>query len=308
MTGYPPPGHRPARRDSAARWRRNRLAACDSGAFEAAAIAAATLSIADVAVTEGHAGTTNAVFTVTLTNPNAFTITVNFATADDTATSPGDYQAQAGTLTFTPGGPMTQTITVPINGDTTLGPGERFAVNLSGATNALIGKSQGSGTIRNDDATGFSITDVIQTEGNAGTTNVVFTVTLSGATALPASVTFATANGTATGGAACASGVDYQAAGGTLQFPVGTTTQTVTVPVCGDTAVEPDETFFVNLSGATNATIADNQGQGTITNDDATAQADLPDHERPARRASWTVQPRSTRSRSPTTGRRRPRA
>ncbi|MFL6245050.1 MAG: kelch repeat-containing protein, partial [Thermoanaerobaculia bacterium] len=63
---------------------------------------------------------------------------------------------------------------------------------------------------------------------------------------------------------------DYLASSGTVTFPMGTTTQTITIKVKGDNSLEPNETFFVNLSGATNATIADAQGQGTITNDDTT--------------------------------------
>src|SRR5262249_51902646 len=61
---------------------------------------------------------------------------------------------------------------------------------------------------------------------------------------------------------------DYQASSGTLSIPAGQTTGTITVPVNGDRLGEPDETFFVNLSGATNATIADRQGVGTIADDE----------------------------------------
>ncbi len=82
-------------------------------------------------------------------------------------------------------------------------------------------------------------------------------------------VQFATANGTATTG-----DNDYQSTSGTLTFTPGQTSKTVTVKVVGDTKVESNETFFVNLSNAVNATIADNQGVGTINNDDQ-AQPDL---------------------------------
>jgi len=85
------------------------------------------------------------------------------------------------------------------------------------------------------------------------------------------SVNFATANVSATGGAQCVAGgnVDYVTTTGTLTFPAGTVTpQHITVPVCGDLTVEPNETFRVNLTNATNATIGDGQGQGTITNND----------------------------------------
>src|SRR6185503_2353221 len=85
---------------------------------------------------------------------------------------------------------------------------------------------------------------------------------LSTASAQQITVDFATVNGTAT------AGTDYTAATGTLTFAPGVTSQQITVAVTGDTLNEANETFFVNLSGAINATITDPQGQGTINNDD----------------------------------------
>jgi hypothetical protein len=108
----------------------------------------------------------------------------------------------------------------------------------------------------------LSIGDVTVTEGNAGTTNALFTVSLSAASNSTVTVNYATADGTATAGS------DYVAGTGTLTFPPGTTSQTLGVAVNGDTAIESAETFFVNLHGASNATITDGQGQGTILNDD----------------------------------------
>jgi photosystem II stability/assembly factor-like uncharacterized protein len=111
----------------------------------------------------------------------------------------------------------------------------------------------------------LSINDVSVPEGNAGTAAATFGVTLSTASPLTVTVAYATANGTATAGS------DYVAASGTLTFPPGATTRSIPVTVNGDTLVEPNETFFVNLSAATNATIADAQGVGTINNDDFVA-------------------------------------
>jgi len=75
-------------------------------------------------------------------------------------------------------------------------------------------------------------------------------------------VNYATADGTATAGS------DYVAANGVLTFLPGTTSQPITLTVKDDTVVEADETFFVNLSGAVNAAIADGQGQATIVDED----------------------------------------
>jgi hypothetical protein len=108
----------------------------------------------------------------------------------------------------------------------------------------------------------LSIGNVTVTEGNAGTTSATFNVTLSPVAPATATVAFATANGTA------AAGTDYVASSGTLTFNPGNTVKTVTVLVNGDTTVEGNETFFVNLSAPSGATISDNQGQATITNDD----------------------------------------
>jgi methyl coenzyme M reductase subunit C len=108
----------------------------------------------------------------------------------------------------------------------------------------------------------LSINDVSLTEGNAGTTNFTFTVSLSQASGQPVLVQYATADGTATAGS------DYTATSGTLTIPAGQTSGTIVVSVNGDTDVEPNETFFVNLSNPSGATIADNQGQGTILSDE----------------------------------------
>ncbi len=103
-------------------------------------------------------------------------------------------------LTFTPG-QTSKTVTVLVNGDTTNEANETFFVNLSGAANANITDGQGQGTILNDDgAPALSISDVSVTEGNSGTVNAAFTVSLSPASGQTVTVNYATANGTATAG------------------------------------------------------------------------------------------------------------
>jgi hypothetical protein len=100
------------------------------------------------------------------------------------------------------------------------------------------------------------------TEGNTGTRTATFTVTLSAASSQTVTVASATSNGTATAGS------DYQATSGTLTFSPGQTSKTITVIVNADRLAEPNETFVVNLSGATNATTADGQGVGSIVDDE----------------------------------------
>ena len=114
-------------------------------------VPAASLTVNDVSVTEGHTGTTQATFTVTLSPANATqAVTVSYATANGSATAGSDYGAANGTLTFDPS-VATRTISVTINGDTTSEPNETFFVNLSQPVNAVIGDAQGTGTIANDD-------------------------------------------------------------------------------------------------------------------------------------------------------------
>src|SRR5206468_2292528 len=111
----------------------------------------------------------------------------------------------------------------------------------------------------------LAVNDVTVTEGDSGTVNATFTVSLSAASGQTVTVQAATANGTATAPA------DYTAVGlTTLTFAPGQTSQSLTVLVNGDTLDEADETFLVNLSNPSNASISDGQGVGTITDDDGT--------------------------------------
>jgi uncharacterized protein YhjY with autotransporter beta-barrel domain len=222
------------------------------------------LSINDVTLAEGNAGTTNFTFTVSLSAPaGPGGVSFDIATANGTATAGVDYVAQSLTGQTIPAGSSTYSFTVLVNGDALNEPSETFFVNVTNVTGAVVVDGQGVGTVTNDDpAPSLSIDDVTVVEGNAGTINAVFTVSLNAASGQTVTVNYATADGTATQPA------DYTAASGTLTFTPGQTTRTITVLVNGEVVPEANETFFVNLSGATNATIADNQGVGTITNDD----------------------------------------
>jgi hypothetical protein len=108
------------------------------------------------------------------------------------------------------------------------------------------------------------------TEGNNGNPSMTFTVTLSSASSQTVTVNYATANGTATAGS------DYTTTSGTLSFSPGQTSHTVSVTTLGDFTPEANETFFVNLSNPTNATIADAQGLGTIQDNDGTMTVTAP--------------------------------
>ncbi|MBR1216351.1 VCBS repeat-containing protein, partial [Bradyrhizobium sp. JYMT SZCCT0180] len=235
-----------------------------------AAPVAGSVAISDVIITEGNNGSRIETFTLTRTGGNA-AFDVNFATADGSATAAdGDYVAKTGSVHFD-AGVNTQTISIVVNGDTKVEANESFNVNLSGVTNgATVAKAQGLSTIVNDDAApvagSLSIGDVTITEGDNGTRTATFTVTRTGGSAA-FDVHYATQASSASG----ADG-DYVAKGGDLHFDAGVNTQTISIVVNGDTKVEANETFNVNLSDATNgATIANAQGVGTIVNDDVAA-------------------------------------
>ncbi len=164
-----------------------------------------------------------------------------------------------------------------VNGGVALDPGP-YRLQVCGTTSiidwaghVLDGDGNGTGGddfIRNFEiASGavplISIDDVAVVEGDVGTTDATFTISLSTTTASQVTVNWATSGGTAT------SGVDFLAGGGTATFPPHTLIQTVTVLVVGDLEPEIDEGYTVELSSPVNAAIGDGSGAGTIIDDDA---------------------------------------
>jgi len=224
-------------------------------------------SIADNSITEGDGGSSNLSFTVTLSAAASGTVTIAYATTDGTATTAdGDYTATSGTLTI-PAGQTSGTISVPVLGDTAYEADETFTVTLSNPSGATLGTSSATGTITNDDSLTISIADASVAEGDGGSKNLSFTVTLSAADHGTVTVEYATADGTAT----TADG-DYTATSGAIMIlSAGPTSVTINVPVLGDTAYEADETFTVTLSNPSGATLGTSSATGTISNDDSLA-------------------------------------
>ena len=116
-----------------------------------------------------------------------------------------------------------------------------------------------------------SVGDASAAEGDSDSTTLTFTVTLSEPAGQPVTVSYSTANGTAT-----AAGADYTPTVGTLTFAAGETVKTVSVAVTGDTMVELDEQFTLNLSAPVNAVIGDGVGVATIVNDDVDTAPSTP--------------------------------
>ncbi len=138
------------------------------------------LSINDVTVTEGNAGTVMANFTVSLSSPAGVGgVTFDIATADNTATTANnDYVLRSLTGQTIPSGSSTYSFAVTVNGDTTVEPNETFFVNVTNVTGANVLDGQGQGTINNDDV---AITLIHDVQGPGATSPLVGnTVTVSG--------------------------------------------------------------------------------------------------------------------------------
>ena len=220
-------------------------------------------------MTEGDSSESNAVFSVKLSRAADATATVSYATADGTATAGTDYQTARGTLTFA-AGTTSKRITVVVNGDTVDEDDETFTVTLHSPSQATLADATAIGNIIDDDAPAItpelSIADTTVTEGDSGGHDAVFTVRLSAAASKTVTVSYRTADDTAT------AGTDYQAASGALEFQLGQTLKRVTVVINGDTVDEADERFTVTLHNASNATLADASATGTIIDDDETSE------------------------------------
>lgn len=233
----------------------------DIGAFE---IVTPTISIADISQVETNAGTTVFEIVVSLSNANVDEVTVDFETSNGTAIAGIDYAFTTGTVTFSPG-ETTQIIEVIVNGDTEVEDHETFFVNLFNAVGAQIGDDQSQGTILNDEAS-ISISNVTLDEGPVGTTTSFnFIVSLASPVVDVVTVDLQTMDGSA-----LLADLDYEALPlQTITFNPGETSKMVTVLVNGDSNIEVDETFTVELSNASsNATITTATGTGTIENDD----------------------------------------
>lgn len=197
------------------------------------------------------------------------------ANGGSSCSTPGvDYITASGTLTFADGD-TSESFGVTICDDSVFEGNENFGVQLSNAMGgATIGAANQASVIiqDNDAAPTISINDVSIAEGESGFAILTFTVSKSGATELAASVNFQSSDITATSsvGQTCGTPlIDYEGVSGGLTFQPNETTQPINVAICGDVAAEANETFRITLSGASNATISDNEGIGTITDNEA---------------------------------------
>jgi O-acetyl-ADP-ribose deacetylase (regulator of RNase III) len=224
-------------------------------------------------VTEGNSGTTESLFTVNLSKISTAVVSVDYQTADETATTAdNDYIASSGTLTFQPG-ETSKTIKVKIQGDTKFEANQTFKINLSNPNNVTLDKKSSTVTIVNDDAQPvIKINNVRQREGNQNFSPFEFSVNLSNSSDETITVDYATIDESA-----MAAKDDYLPSQGTLTFNPGETSKTIVVNVKGDTKYEENETFRVRLTNPTKASlmVTDTNGVGTIVNDEGASGADF---------------------------------
>ena len=215
------------------------------------------LSIDDAPpVREGEA----AEFVVRLSAASGAAVTVSYSTEDGTAVADSDYTSTSGMLRFE-AGETSKTIAVPTIEDATAEETEGFTVQLSDPAGATVADGTATGTITDDDAPpGLSIDDAPPVrEGEAAE----FVVRLSAASGAAVTVSYSTEDGTAVAGS------DYTSTSGMLRFEAGETSKTIAVPTIDDATAEETEGFTVQLSDPAGATVADGNGTGTITDDDA---------------------------------------
>ena len=252
----------------------------------------------EVNLTSSHYSTNEGTplqFDIQLSEAALTDVVVDYTSADITAVAGQDYSTPSGQVTIL-AGDTTASIYVVTTQDSVYEDDETLQVVLTAATGAQLGPvAIAVGTIINDDSlpvVGF-VTDVSFTEDNAiqispprdmtgdGIADTAyvygesarFIVRLTGNSALPVSVVYAIADGTATGVTSCPSypgntAEDYQQASNTLTFAPGVTSKTIRVRFCPDDQIEPDETFTVTLSNPVGATLGTDTATGTIIDND----------------------------------------
>ncbi|MDM8561960.1 Calx-beta domain-containing protein [Candidatus Marithioploca araucensis] len=203
-----------------------------------------------------------ATITATLSNPSYQNVTANIAFSG-TAIAGTDY-SKSDSIVIAAGN-TSNTMDITGTNDALDETNETAVVDITTVTNGTehTTPQQVTATITDDDLPPTLLINDVSVAENTGL--AAFTVSLSTASGLTVTVDYATSNGTAT-----TADSDYVAVGSTtLTFTPSQTTKTVNVTVNGDSTYESDETFNVDLSSPSNATITDNQGTGTITNDDS---------------------------------------
>jgi hypothetical protein len=241
-----------------------------------------TVSISPTTISqpEGNSGTTAYTYTVSLSNPSSQIVTVNYSTNDGTATvADGDYIDNDGILTFNPGNPLSQEITVLVNGDIKIEPDKTFTLKLTETTGSAILGNQNTATltILNDDVQlNFNAANYTVREDGTAVTDVIITRT--GRTTGTVGATLNFDNGTATGCPCPPASVTYDFYNGAFAFTLGDNeiskiirvedaklAGSNAIRIRNDSKVEGDETFTINLTNPTGGATIGNQNNATVT-------------------------------------------
>ncbi|MGF1578000.1 MAG: beta strand repeat-containing protein, partial [Gemmataceae bacterium] len=234
----------------------------------------ASVSIASIDATrsEGDAGQTDFTFTVTRSGDISSMVVVDYSVSGSNGNSAdgSDFVGgmfPTGAVTFNPNETI-ETITIPVNGDTSVELDEKFTVTLSPPTGVSVGNGSADGLIENDDSSLLiASVNAFQAEGDSGTTSFTFVVVRTGDLSTTATVDF-DVTGSGTDFATADDFVGGMFPSDTLTFNPTDAIEMITIPVQGDTEVELNEQFFVTLSGASGVTISNPMAVGLILNDD----------------------------------------
>jgi parallel beta-helix repeat protein len=206
------------------------------------------------------------VISVTRSEGSTGASSVHYETVNDTATAPSDFTATSGTLSFADG-EVVKTFSVPLQLDASGEGTETFKVQLSQPTGgAGLGAQSVADVMLFDYQQSFPgtfVTGGAITEGDSGTKDLAFTVTVT-PTNVPVDVKLHTVDGSAKAGS------DYDAKTFQLTFQPGDAPKTIFVPIHGDTAIEGNEVFYVEVTSVSLGYVGDH-GEGVILDDDAAA-------------------------------------
>jgi uncharacterized delta-60 repeat protein len=219
--------------------------------------------VSNISVTEKDITDTLIQIPVRLNRRYVETVTINYSSADSTATNGLDYGGVSGTLTFLPGDTL-EFIPLNIRGDRIDESNEIIKLSYFGIVNATPASATSRVTITDNDVLpAVQFTNLSIAEGNSGgLTSLGLQVRLSRAYPLPVTVSYATEDSTAV------NGDDYTGISGTIVFAPEETLQTINLPVNGDYITEGSEIIKLRFTNPLNATVSTTPSRITLTNDD----------------------------------------
>jgi len=221
------------------------------------------VTVGDLVVDEASG---QASFAIILNRPSTSTVSLSYATQNGSAVAGSDYVATSGSLNFA-AGETVKIVTVALTNDAVAEASESLDLVVSNLVGATTLDASATAIIGANDATAVFAPrlSVSAAVGLENASYLEFVVALDAPATTAVTVDYTTANGDASG-----FGNDYYGLAGTLTFAVGETIKTVRIPIINDTSAEPTQSFFFNLSDATNATIVGASATGTIIDNDTT--------------------------------------